>query len=286
MCIIVYKKAGVEMPSLETLNNCFQNNSDGCGIAIRTKSKIKFVKGLMTFEDVKRVYEEIKNLKDAEVCIHFRLTSAGLTIPEQTHPFPVGIQNALEGEADSVIFHNGTILNLAHDPQKSDTQILSEILSDIPYHKIPDTLQLASGKFVYMGQEGTHIIGEFVEENGILYSNHGYKDIFLKNVCGIFLNTAKEKRRNKREKSKKKEQQKKKAKQNKVLLEVYKNTQKHISILRKDINKLEKENKCLMKSPFDTAYNEQYVLERINEYLSEAKSMIVKAQNFISDLTE
>lgn len=176
MCIIVYKPKGVEMPSLDVLRNCFDHNKDGCGVAIRMdNNKIKFKKGLMTFEDVEKMYQEIKDLKDSEVCMHFRLTSAGLTIPEQTHPFPIGSENALDGETSSLIFHNGTMINLSYDPVKSDTQILSEILANMPYEKIKDVLRLAGGKFVYMDENVTFMIGEFIEDNGVFYSNTGYK---------------------------------------------------------------------------------------------------------------
>lgn len=178
MCIIVYKPKNIKMPSLETLKNCFESNRHGFGIAVRnSNNKIQFKKGFMNIQDLEKVYEEIKNYTKQEVCLHFRLVSAGQMTPEQTHPFPINDENALEGETDSVIFHNGTIPELSDfkDKSKSDTQRLSEILKGIPEEKISIILKLIGyNKFVFMGQHGTKLIGDFIEDKGIFYSNTGY----------------------------------------------------------------------------------------------------------------
>ena len=46
MCIIVVKPAMVEMPKMEILKRCFENNNDGAGFAYRLPdSEVHYQKG-------------------------------------------------------------------------------------------------------------------------------------------------------------------------------------------------------------------------------------------------
>jgi hypothetical protein len=48
MCIAVYKRVGVKMPSDKILETCFENNSDGAGYMFAHGGKVNIKKGFMT----------------------------------------------------------------------------------------------------------------------------------------------------------------------------------------------------------------------------------------------
>ena len=50
MCIIIAKKSGVDIPTVETLKNCFENNSDGSGYAFYRAGQVHIKKGFMSLE--------------------------------------------------------------------------------------------------------------------------------------------------------------------------------------------------------------------------------------------
>lgn len=180
MCIIVFKPKGVEIPKLEVLKKCFDNNPDGCGIAIRKDDYIEFIKGFMNFNDIKTIYDFLKDLKNTEVCLHFRKMSTGDKKDILTHPFPLYTPNSLHGKVEALIFHNGTMPNLNPEKDKSDTLMFSEILSKIPKPMIIDVIKSASGKFVYMDKHTTQLIGDFIKDNNVFYSNTGYKETIIR----------------------------------------------------------------------------------------------------------
>ena len=59
MCIIVAKKKEVDLPSIDTLETCFDHNSDGAGLMYVDNGKVVIDKGYMTFKDFKRHYEKL-----------------------------------------------------------------------------------------------------------------------------------------------------------------------------------------------------------------------------------
>ena len=49
MCIIVAKEIGIEMPSMETLERCFQANPDGAGFMWADGKMVHIRKGFMEY---------------------------------------------------------------------------------------------------------------------------------------------------------------------------------------------------------------------------------------------
>ena len=196
MCIIVGKKKGVDLPSKTTLENCFDNNSDGSGLAYVKNRKVVIEKGFMTFEAFyKRLMELNKqfDLKNKALLMHFRITTHGGTSKGNCHPFPISNSRkklkATYLECGNVAFaHNKTVKICADEKEKdmSDTQIFSR---DYLYHiwktnkrfyedkNIRKIIQKMGGesRFCFLDdKEKLYTIGEFVEDNGVLYSNYSY----------------------------------------------------------------------------------------------------------------
>jgi len=104
MCVIV--TGTTEKPTLDDLRSMEAANGDGNGIAYSQDGKVHYEKGI----SLERLH---KLLQDAPAhwCAHFRISTAGGTPDELTHPFPID-QNApidLAGTAREVLFHNGHV---------------------------------------------------------------------------------------------------------------------------------------------------------------------------------
>jgi hypothetical protein len=105
MCVIaVYEK---NYPSGEDLINMESMNPHYAGIAWRDNGKIKFKKGINAKDIMMTIKEERIQLP---FVVHFRITSVGITDKQLNHPFPINESASLEleGESESVLFHNGT----------------------------------------------------------------------------------------------------------------------------------------------------------------------------------
>ncbi len=190
MCIIVVKRAGVDLPDLNTLKTCYHNNPDGAGIAWWNPGtkRFEFVKGLMSFEQFKTALKNVPvDKKDNAMLLHFRITSVGETSAPQCHPFPVGAKqdvNALSGAASIVLAHNGT-MDLKLNPGTSDTQTFTEnVIGTLYRHdrqfyvrndarRLIETV-LNSGRLVIAHHNTFELFGEFRQEDGVLYSNYSY----------------------------------------------------------------------------------------------------------------
>lgn len=182
MCVVVYKKSGIELPSKEDLKRCYDHNNDGAGYMFRYNNKIHIRKGFFDFEllyhDLKNRYDGY-NLIDEDVVIHFRITSMGRDNIQNTHPFPVTTKNDMFNYryliTEKGVAHNGTMSFLNPSNGESDTLVFSrEYLPLLDYSnpKIRDIIrELTKSKFVVMDKYKTYLIGEFQEKEEILYSN-------------------------------------------------------------------------------------------------------------------
>lgn len=189
MCIIVAKPAGVDIPSDTVLSNCFDGNPDGAGMAYARDGQVVVVKGLMELEDVYAALANEGIGKDTPMVLHFRWATSGRLVAENTHPFPI-TGNVKEfrmlrwsGKVPAIA-HNG-VIGLG-EKEWSDTAVfVRDMLADpfvFPRLKQGDKRclgfveKLAKGdKFAIMMPNGkTHLIGKFIEDSGVWYSNNGY----------------------------------------------------------------------------------------------------------------
>lgn len=197
MCIIVAKKQGLDIPSKEILKSCNTWNNDGAGFMyVNNNNKIQIEKGFMNFESFYNRLMEVDNeynLKEKGLVMHFRITSVGVTTPENCHPFPISTKisdlKSLNMETSNVAMaHNGTISLYKEGTNKtlSDTQ---NFIKDFIYHiyktnktfykdkYIMDMIAKVGGsRFCFLDKnEGIYHTGEgWIEDQGILYSNSTY----------------------------------------------------------------------------------------------------------------
>ena len=198
MCVIVAKKMGVELPSKKILENCFDVNPDGAGLMyVNENKKIVIEKGFMTFEAFYKKLTELDkkyDLKKKALVMHFRITTQGGTSPGNCHPFPVtDDEKKLKStylECDNIAFaHNGIIslYSMRDDKGMSDTMLLSkELLYPLfnynkKFYKQEHNQELieeiiGTDKIAFLDNEEKIItIGEFKEDEGVLYSNLNHK---------------------------------------------------------------------------------------------------------------
>ena len=194
MCVIVAKKQGYDLPSEEILRNCFNHNDDGCGYMYQHKEKVIIKKGFMNFKEfyksIVKDYEE-KHLKEQNLVMHFRIGTSGNMDEGATHPFPISSKNkdltATKIYTDIGMVHNGVIYEYSHkDSKLSDTQhFIKEFvkpLYDLNKHFLDNKMIInilqkeCTSKLAFLdSRDNLYTIGDFIEDNGILYSNSSYK---------------------------------------------------------------------------------------------------------------
>ena len=191
MCIICVSKSGIRQPNDATLLAMFQSNPHGAGYMYARGGKVIIHKGFMNPKEyIGAIYDERFTAEDS-VVYHFRIsTQAGIN-PEMTHPFPLSNQparmRALDLACRCGIAHNG-IIRMTTDPTNerySDTAIfITDYLAHM-IHKAADLRNqalldriyyMARSKFAIMDGGGyVATIGEFIDDNGLLFSNDSYK---------------------------------------------------------------------------------------------------------------
>ena len=192
MCIICAKPANVKFPSEETIKNMWDANSDGAGLMYVKDGKVRIEKGFMTYKSFTAKLDELRKTLDlvkTPVVMHFRITTHGGTCAANTHPFPVTDSIARLKQTNVTttlgVAHNGII---PITPRKgiSDTMEyiatqLSPLTRALPdwYHSAP-ALELVRNalhsKLAVLDSSGEIVtIGDFVEDNGVLYSNTSFR---------------------------------------------------------------------------------------------------------------
>ena len=205
MCVVVYKPKNKEMPSKETLFDCFVANPDGAGYMFQKDKKVCIKKGFMTFasflENLQKDYEDVG--KDVDFVLHFRISTQGGVNQPCCHPYKVSKDmdelRLLECESDIGVAHNG-IIRLTTDygsyssyydygykfvreePKYNDTmKFITDYMSlimrspedvfDEDKVELVEKLIGSSNKFAVMTPDGVNLIGYFHEIDGIYYSN-------------------------------------------------------------------------------------------------------------------
>lgn len=177
MCIIVFRPADKPQVSLDTLEICWQNNSDGCGFAYCEGDRLKLHK-FLTFEAFVQTWETVRKM-ESPFLYHFRTKTHGLVNLDNCHPFRI--------DRDHVFAHNGVIPDCAEvGNSMSDTALFkTRILSGLPKGwfndfgtKILIENYIGSSKIVVLTSDRKYKIynelkGEWSDD--IWYSNSGYK---------------------------------------------------------------------------------------------------------------
>ena len=193
MCIICAKAKGVDMPTKETINNMWTRNPDGAGFMYAVDGKVKIRKGFMTLDALEEALAEAEkevNLKDTGVVLHFRITTHGGTCPENTHPFAItdNVKRLQKTRitTDVGVAHNGIIDNTPRYKNISDTmEYIASVLAPLKrahhdfYHdnNLLDliTNTISGSRMCFLNGDGEIVtVGNWVEDNGIKYSNSSY----------------------------------------------------------------------------------------------------------------
>ena len=192
MCVICCKPAGIEMPTQTYIDNMWNRNSDGAGLMYAVDGKVHIEKGFMDYEDFKDKLEELAlkyDLTKLPLVMHFRITTHGGTKPENCHPFPIsdstGILSKLRQTTDIGVAHNG-IIDIT--PRKGISDTMEYIISQLAplkkavpkFYENKFLIQMISNaidsKMAFLtGKGDIYTIGNFEEDNGIMYSNTSYK---------------------------------------------------------------------------------------------------------------
>ena len=190
MCIICVSKSGVRQPGEAAIRAMFLRNPHGAGYMVARGGRVQIHKGFMDLDDYLRAIRTEHFTASDSVVYHFRISTQAGVNPEMTHPFPLSNQPArlrkLDLRCRVGVAHNG-IIRLTSDPdndQYSDTaifitQYLSRLIrsrADLRDQRLLDEIfQIARSKFAIMDGSGyVATVGEFVNERGLLFSNHTY----------------------------------------------------------------------------------------------------------------
>ena len=194
MCIIVSKETGVELPSKEILEQCFFSNPDGAGLMFVNKGKVNIVKGFMNFDSFYEYLmklDKIHNLKNKALVMHFRISTGGNVDEGNCHPYPITSSKRLLRstmvKTDVGMAHNGIISTYSYKKgELNDTQLfIQHCVSavhdlDKEFYKNKKVMamleDIAGSKLCFLdSQENIYYVGNFVEEDGVKYSNTTYK---------------------------------------------------------------------------------------------------------------
>lgn len=195
MCIIVYKPKQKPLPKKEILQNCFNNNDDGAGYMYAKNNQVFFKKGFLTFDsfykELKKDYEKNK-LDNNNLVMHFRIGTSGGINKEKTHPFIISNNlhdlDKLSGSGKSCMVHNGILSDYVNNNKElSDTQnftkdFLYPVLklanwnfkNDYVKKLIQQQIGNTNKIIILDKNDNIYKYGEFIEDNGIYYSNTTY----------------------------------------------------------------------------------------------------------------
>ena len=181
MCVAIYKPAGIETPSLDTLKQCWDANPDGAGFALRTEGEysIGIHKGYMTWKQFKAAFEKYRLADFAgDMLLHFRIATHGGISPGNTHPFSltkdVKLLKHTNVRTNYALIHNG-ILPIKPKGDISDTMEFCRRMAPL-YQNIPSAFNLIEGmtgnnKIAVMTRERVHLFGQWECVKGVYFSN-------------------------------------------------------------------------------------------------------------------
>lgn len=196
MCIIAFSRIGEPLPSHETMKTMWENNPDGAGFMYALNNKVHIRKGFMKFDELITAINELNELhidtKAVPFAIHFRIGTHGGNTPQNTHPFPVSRKvkhlRALSYDCDVAFMHNGIIHSVElikksiSDTMEYGRQILADLYELDPEFYKRKSLQILieesinNSRMIFLnGKSEFELLGDWIEDNGIYYSNNTFK---------------------------------------------------------------------------------------------------------------
>ena len=193
MCVIICKRRGLKLPSPDIIEKCFEDNNDGFGLSFTSlgSTKVTILKGAMTLRDAHALIKKVPKPKSKDMIFHFRTATHGKVCPENCHPFPLTDKlhwlKELSVLTPVAIAHNG-IISVTTEGKKgfqsggvttedTDTQLfikhfLSGLGTTLLNKQVGKLIHgFAGGKFAILTYHGIYTLGDFVEKDGLLFSN-------------------------------------------------------------------------------------------------------------------
>lgn len=192
MCIICASAAGVRQPDAATLRRMFINNPHGAGFMYAREGKVTIEKGFMRWDDFARAVKNAAFTAADPVVYHFRISTQAGVNPGMTHPFPLTADITKTRELDVVcpvgVAHNGIVRMTSdfRDKVYSDTaHYIAEFMAylirsgnDLRNPAILDAIARMTDGSKWAIMDGSGYIataGGFINDNGLLYSNAGFR---------------------------------------------------------------------------------------------------------------
>ena len=199
MCIIAIKPKNKKLQDKDVLHTCFTRNPDGSGYMFVHDNVVEIKKGFMNFDEfynsLIKDYKEY-DLDKQNLVMHFRIGTSGQSRLGCTHPFAItndyDVLNTTHLTSNIGVCHNGIISNYNDRNGKySDTQIyIAKVLTpliklNINSYKFKDVQTIikdtTNSKWAILDKfDDVYTIGDFVDDNGYLYSNSTYKKFEFK----------------------------------------------------------------------------------------------------------
>lgn len=216
MCIIIAKPQGAKLPDDKYLMRAFESNSDGAGIAYINNGNVCIEKGFFNADKfIKRAKKIANKTNNGAMLLHCRIATQGGVCAGTCHPFPVS-QDMRDlrkpfTSCDIALVHNGIIskytrysvnryrdittqryaYGTADDNDTSDTMefvtdFAAPLIGGAPqWYKAKNAAGLkkaleyvANSKLAILSNDGhIELLGNFIEEGGVYYSNATYKPI-------------------------------------------------------------------------------------------------------------
>lgn len=184
MCIVIVKPAGVDVPDVDTLFNCWASNPDGAGFCVADGGVVAGSKGHMDFEGfILDLYRKVD--KKMSALIHFRIGTHGRMDGTATHPFPLSNNPKFLRDkkwmAEDGVAHNGIIHGFGNK-KTSDTQaFIGKVMfpEKQTIHRKTTANRIgkqAKGNKIAILNKSGHctLIGDWIEDSGCLWSNFSY----------------------------------------------------------------------------------------------------------------
>lgn len=118
MCLIIAKKPEGILPDDKTLDNVFQINSDGFGIAGVVGNRIVTRRTMGDTKEIIPMIRRMEAIATGPIVMHWRFCTNGPVNLAMTHPFQVATKE--RNGLDAVVAHNG-VIDIRHEKTESDT---------------------------------------------------------------------------------------------------------------------------------------------------------------------
>lgn len=176
MCILIAKAKNARKMSEKEIKTSAEKNPDGCGMAWAYKGKVYTYKSL-NVGDVIALNDRLTD--DTPIIYHFRIATNGGVKLSNCHPF-------YDEKLNVAFAHNGVLpiaTNSKQDWTDSETAFRWLFVPILNRYKIDSNefnsavnTIIGGSKFAFLQGDGTiTTFGEFINDDGLLFSNSSYK---------------------------------------------------------------------------------------------------------------